>query len=252
MKTADELDTNRLVSEGGNGHPAARSDQPAGANGGDPIRLKEMGFVAAILAHELRQPLGAIQSLAWFLKSNVSSADPAVTQSLNLLAEQTELAGRILSNLAAFARSGSPRRSPTDLHPVIKEVLQQMAWPAEIRRKQKLAPRLPAVFVDALQVERILLNLISNALESMEGPGTVTIATQAHGSDILVEITDTGCGMEPAQASTIFQPFMTTKRNGTGLGLAVSRELAEANGGSIIFQSEPGKGATFTLRLPLA
>lgn len=232
-----------------NGHENQKT-KPAAALRDERIRLQDLGRAAAFLAHELRQPLGAIQNLAAYLKATNSTADRTASEHLALIEQQAEFAGCILSSLASFARSGAPARKATHLHRVLSSVLKRLSLRPEIRLKQKLAPRLPAVLADPLQVDRIVSNLIANGLESMPGPGTLTVATRAQPGCVLLRITDTGCGIDPALAGDVFQPFVTTKSQGTGLGLALCRELAEANGGFISFRSQPSKGTTFELRLP--
>jgi signal transduction histidine kinase len=251
-----------VPSEAGGGQPTAAWDGTERRR--ERIRLQEMGHLAASIAHELRQPLSAIQNLAYFLKATLSPAEQKVQENLVLLEQQAELAGRILSNLVAFGRSGTPHRTSVQLDGILTEVLKRIAWPAQARLelplKQKRGQRPPRVFADPLHVDRILSNLIMNGLESMDGAGTLSISMRA-GQDggkracqgyVSVGITDTGCGIRPEQARDIFRAFVTTKPSGTGLGLALCLELAEANGGSITFHSRPGSGTTFELRLPRA
>ncbi|MBI4458445.1 MAG: HAMP domain-containing histidine kinase [Acidobacteria bacterium] len=216
------------------------------------MRFTAMEHLTGILAHELRQPLSVIQILASHLRRSGSWADRRVSDQLELLEQQAELAGQILSNLVSLARSGRPQKAPSDLHRILGNALKRISWLPEIRLKRNLAPRLPAASADPLHVDLILFNLISNGLESMKGPGTLSIATCTDGEKILLQITDTGCGIPPGRARKLFQPFVTTKSNGTGLGLALCRQLAEANGGSLVFKSRLGKGTTFELRLPQA
>jgi signal transduction histidine kinase len=211
-----------------------------------------MGQAAATIAHELRQPLSAIQNLSCYLRQTVSSSDPSICDNLKLLEQQAELAGRILSNLVAFARSGKTERTSVNVHTVLDDVLRRICWRREISLEKQLAARLPRVSADSLHIDRILSNLITNALESMEGAGTLSIVTGTAEGSVIVEITDTGCGISPEQEKSIFRAFVTTKRNGTGLGLPLCRQLARANGGVITFTSRPGKGSTFQLRLACA
>jgi signal transduction histidine kinase len=243
MRTAEPVEESGLEQESISLETAAQEEV---------IRLQELGRAASFLAHELRQPLGTIQNLVAYLRARVATDDPSVSESLLLLEEQTEFAGQILSSLAGLARTGAAAAIPTNLHRCLKAVLKRMAGHPEIILQQELAPRLPTVLADPVHVDRILSNLISNGLESMPGPGTVIIATRAEASCVLLQVTDAGCGIDPKLAERIFQPFFTTKPSGTGLGLALCRELAEANGGSITFTSRPGHGTTFELRLPRA
>jgi signal transduction histidine kinase len=242
----------------------AQWDGPERRNGQERrqerIHLTEMGQLAASIAHELRQPLGAIRNLTYYLKAKIATSDESLTEKFARLDQQTDLAGRILSNLVAFGRSGTPNKSPFHLDELLKDVLNRISWPPEVRLDQKLSRGLPLICADPLHADRILANLIANALESMEGEGALTIAARSERSSrrgakhgiVAVDITDTGCGIDPVQGEKLFHPFVSTKSKGTGLGLALSLQLAEANGGSIVFRSQPGQGTTFELRLPAA
>ena len=214
--------------------------------------LTALGNLAAGIAHELRQPLSTIQLIASHLKSSLASSNGAISKNLDMLEQQAELAGQILSNMVSFARSGKPRKTQINLHQILETVLDRISWPSEISLQRRLARRLPPVCADPLHVDRIIANLIANGLESMEAAGTLTIITVADPAGDLIRITDTGCGIHPDHYEKIFLPFATTKNNGTGIGLALCRQLAEANGGSMSFDSSPGKGTTFELRLPRA
>ena len=237
-----------------------------------------MEHLAGDIAHELRQPLSVIQNIAAYLRATIPARNGAVLKHLKTLEQQTAMAGEILSSMLEFARSGKPTIAPTDLHAVLKNVLSRAALShsgdlsgglvrglsrssspsSRLRLKQSLARRLPPVLADPVHVDRILSNLIANGVESMErrgkrdARGILSVATEAEGRQVVVRVADTGCGISPAQARRIFEPFFTTKQAGTGLGLALCRRMAEANGGSIAFQSRPGKGTTFELRLPRA
>ena len=252
--------------------PAAMLGSPSVSQWGGPerrkgqerrqekIHLTEMGQLAASIAHELRQPLGAIRNLTYYLKVKIGESDESITEKFTRLDQQTDLAGRILSNLVAFGRSGTPHQSPFRLEELLHEVLNRISWPPEIRLERKLPRGLPLICADPLHADRIFANLIANALESMEDRGALIIAARTERSSrrgaqngfVVVDITDTGCGIDPAQSENIFRPFVSTKTKGTGLGLALSLQLAEANGGSINFRSQPGRGTTFELRLPAA
>ncbi len=266
------------------GQLADRKDFPVQVRDGEKLHEDVFGteHLAGAIAHELRQPLSVIQNIAAYLRATVPSRNGAVLKQLKTLEQQTAMAGEILSSMLEFARSGKPTIAPTDLHAVLKNVLSRASLglsgglsrdrvrglsrglsrsslpSSQLRLKQSLARRLPPVLADPVHVDRILSNLIANGVESMKrrekrnAPGILSVATEAEGREVVVRVADTGCGIAPAQARKIFEPFFTTKQTGTGLGLALCRRMAEANGGSIGFQSRLGKGTTFELRLPKA
>lgn len=257
MNTEELVETSgrRLVSvevEGDAAVVRGSCSQPTGDNFQERVRLRELGRAAALLAHELRQPLGSILNLICFIRSSVRPADKAIAESMRLVEQQAELASAILASLTTFAKSGEPVRSQIQLHRIVYDVLDRTAWPPQVLLRHELADVLPLVAADPRHVDRMISNLINNALESIKGTGTVTISTRSDGDHVVLQISDTGCGVEPSLAGCIFEPFVTTKPNGTGLGLALSCELAQVNGGSISFTSCRGKGSTFELRLPRA
>ncbi|MFA5112506.1 MAG: ATP-binding protein, partial [Desulfobaccales bacterium] len=104
---------------------------------------------------------------------------------------------------------------------------------------------------DPRQVHQVLVNLFKNALEAMPGGGEITITSRVKGDKVEISVTDTGAGLSPEAATNIFQPYFTTKEKGTGLGLAICQSIMQEHGGCIFADSPPGRGATFTLQLPL-
>jgi signal transduction histidine kinase len=124
----------------------------------------------------------------------------------------------------------------------------------QIRLDKQLQPDLPALMVDRHMLEQVLMNLVLNATQAIKGGGTVTIRTRVAGETCLIEVQDTGCGIQPHVLSRIFDPFFTTKGvgEGTGLGLSVSLGIVERHGGRILVESEVGQGSLFTVSLPLA
>jgi two-component system, LuxR family, sensor kinase FixL len=230
--------------------PCAPHDAPRPNASPKEIRLSELGLAAAALAHELRQPLSAIQNLAAYAKSAVSGDNRRLQETLDLLEQQALLAGRILTDLACFAQSGTAASQAIRVPALVDAVLNRVPLPADTRIKRRFPATTGLALADPVHVECILTNLILNGVESMNGGGTLRISSRNERSYVIVQVTDTGCGIDPAHAPDIFTAFYTTKRTGTGLGLALCRELAEANGGSITFDTCVGKGTTFQLRLP--
>jgi two-component system nitrogen regulation sensor histidine kinase NtrY len=117
---------------------------------------------------------------------------------------------------------------------------------------REVEPGLPPVLADRDQVLQVLLNLVRNALDAMPSGGTLRLAARRAGAGVAFAVSDTGPGVPPADLPRVFEPYFTTKEGGTGLGLAIARRIAEEHGGSLEVESEPGRGATFTLTLPAA
>ena len=206
---------------------------------------------AGAVAHELRQPLSTIQLIASHLKTGFRKSSVA-PETLAMLEEQAQLAGEILGSLVAFAKSGKARKQDANLHLILRGVLRRTSLPLEITLIQNLSRRLPTACAEPIHVDRIISNLVKNALESMNGGGTLSITTRTKGNEVILRIADTGCGVSAEQRETLFRPFATTKTNGMGLGLALCCQLARSNGGSIGLTSREGKGTVFELRLPRA
>ena len=144
-------------------------------------------------------------------------------------------------------------RQPVDLPSLLERVLrliQESAKSPEVRVTREFDPEAEKVEGDPPQLEQVFLNLIHNALQAMDGKGTLTLTTRAQEGVVTVLVKDSGKGIPPGDLSSIFQPFFTTKHRGSGLGLSIVRKIVEAHGGSIQVDSELGKGTTATVMLP--
>jgi signal transduction histidine kinase len=178
--------------------------------------------------------------------------DPKVQKHLAILDREIRRANKIVTDLLDFSRLKPPHRMPADLNDIIRDVLTRLSEEPSVKRETDLAGSLPLVLVDADQVGQVFLNLVVNAVEAMPEGGTLTIHTRSTGDAIVTSFTDTGIGIPPENLEKIFQPLFTTKTKGIGLGLAVSRRLIEANGGTLVVESRPGEGSTFTVTIPVA
>jgi signal transduction histidine kinase len=216
-------------------------------------RLALLGQLAGGVGHELRNPLGAIGNTAYYLRMRLGAGeDPKVQKHLAILDREIRRANKIVTDLLDFSRLKPPHRMPADLNDIIRDVLTRLSEEPSVKRETDLAGSLPLVLVDADQVGQVFLNLVVNAVEAMPEGGTLTIHTRSTGDAIVTSFTDTGIGIPPENLEKIFQPLFTTKTKGIGLGLAVSRRLIEANGGTLVVESRPGEGSTFTVTIPVA
>ena len=227
-------------------------------------RLAALGELAAVVAHEVRNPLGVIFNSLVSLKKTLAAdrghpASPASQDTpvlLEMMSEEADRLNRIVADLLDFSRPHDPDVQPESLEQVIsgaREATQSLANGVEIRL-ESLEP-LPPVPMDARMLRQALVNLLTNSVQAMPKGGEVRVRThleQRSGrSWATVEVSDDGPGITQATAERIFQPFFTTKATGTGLGLAVVKRIVEAHRGYIGVVSVEGKGTTFTLRLPL-
>jgi signal transduction histidine kinase len=221
--------------------------------------LAAVGKLAAGVAHEINNPLAGMQNCVRTL-SKWAGTDQRQTQYLQMLQEGLSRIARTVRQLLDFARESPPRMTRVDLGSLLDRCLRLLAHELA-ERKIACAPfpsgELPDICADPQQLEQVFVNLLMNALDAMTGGGTLTVsaAVREEGSRLLeVMVADTGAGIPAQDLPRIFDPFFTTKQvgKGTGLGLSVSYGIIKAHGGSIEVESEPGKGSTFKVLLPVA
>jgi signal transduction histidine kinase len=215
-------------------------------------KLTVLGQLAAGVGHELRNPLGVISNAVYLLQMNLPDADETTRESLEMIAEEVRNAAKIISDLLDFSRTRLPEREEVAVSELVTEVLEKRPPPKEVEVVTQIAPDLPPVCADPRQMEQVLVNLVVNAYQAMKGRGRLTISAQVEDGQLALSIADTGCGISEEDMAKLFEPLFTTKSRGIGLGLATSKSLVEANGGSVEVSGKLGKGSTFTVRLPLA
>jgi signal transduction histidine kinase len=216
-------------------------------------KLAILGQLAGGVGHELRNPLGVMTNAVYYLDAVLADASADVKEYLGIIRTQVILSEKIIGDLLDFARVKPPRRETMSADRLIADQLARVGPMEGITIEQDLAPGLPPVNIDPVQVGQVLLNLLTNAVQAMGNGGTLTIRASLEGADQLrLDVADTGEGITPENAAHIFEPLFTTKARGIGLGLAVSRTLMQSNGGDIAFTSTPGVGTTFSIRLPVA
>ena len=224
-------------------------------------RLSAMGEMASTLAHELNQPLSAITNYIRGSRRLLESdrGDPAkLAEALDKAGNQALHAGEIIRRLREFVRRGDSQRRATSVAILIEETIQLAMLGAKEQGVQvviEIDPDLPLVLVDRVQIEQVILNLVRNAAEAMveaDSPEkTLNIKARKISEDFVeLEVTDHGPGLAPEVASKLFTPFVTTKENGMGVGLSISRTILAAHGSSIAAESKAGEGTTFRFTLP--
>lgn len=237
----------------------------------DEIALKRqmalLGELSAGMAHEIRNPLAAIQALGELLsrrvkgmaylrdeKEKIDSAEGDLEElSRDLVAEIRHL-NRFVTEFLTYARMPLFRFEKTDLPEIIDAALSLAApsgTPERIVVEKRFPEHFPAVSVDPLEFRRVLLNLIQNALQAIGTEGKLRIEAEIVPPHLVLRISDTGPGIPAAQRDKIFRPFFTTKRGGTGLGLAISERIIREHGGSLTFETKEGKGTTFIVQIRL-
>ena len=225
-------------------------------------RLTAMGEMAATLAHELNQPLAAISNyLRGSRRLLEASADPGlepVKDALMKGAEQAARAGQIIRRLRDFVTRGETEKRVERIGKLVEEASALALVGAHergVRVEVTIDPEVDWVIVDRVQVQQVLVNLLRNAMEAMQdAPRRELTVSLAAAGETMVEIAvaDTGPGVSEEIAAKLFQPFVTSKQHGMGVGLSISRTIVEAHGGKIWCESNAGGGATFRFTLPAA
>jgi len=225
-------------------------------------RIATMGELTASIAHEINQPLAAVAtnasaSLHWLAVQppNLAEAREAMANAM----KEANRASGVIARIRALLKKASPELQPVDMNEVIREVLALVR--SELIRggvtaKTKLAPGLPAVLGDRVQLQQVVLNLIMNAIDAMitisDRPRTLLIKSAKDAEGVLIQVQDSGKGLDPEHSDRMFESFFTTKPEGIGIGLSISSSIVEAHGGSLSAKPGASYGATFEFTLPRA
>ncbi len=220
-------------------------------------RLHTAGELATALAHELNQPLAAIAGYSDACLDKLRAGDVSsdnLARNLEQISTQAQRAGKVIRELRSFLTKGELQKEPMDANALARQAFGLLAADARarnVRLEFDLAHTLPKVMASALSIEHVLVNLVSNGIEAVRaggaGEGTVAIRTRAENGSIRITVTDTGRGIAPDVAEKIFEPFYTTKQDGLGMGLRISRSIVEAHGGRIWAEAGPCGVIHFTL-----
>lgn len=226
-------------------------------------RVSTMGELTASLAHEINQPLSAISNYA---QGSVRRLDQGRTAPEDLgdvlkrIAAEAERAGEVIRRVRTLVRKGEVSPEPFDLNAIVRDVVsivQAEAARQNVRVVKELDVTVPPVVADKIQIEQVLLNLVGNAFEALHEetgmPRAIYIATRTGGGgEAECSVSDTGCGVPAGQEDKLFEPFYSTKPDGMGMGLSISRSIIEASGGRLWGKTRAEGGAIFTFALPLA
>jgi two-component system sensor kinase FixL len=224
-------------------------------------RLSIMGQMVATITHELNQPLTAVDNYLSGLARLLSRVDTpsSVTNALAKAYEQNKRSGEIVHRLRDFIVKRAPNRRAEDLNDILKQTLALALIDSKLRRvttRLLLAPDLESVLADRVQIGQVILNIVRNAIEAMESSTdrTLTIFTlrDPKSPNIEMRISDTGPGLTPQVKERLFQPYVTTKGEGMGIGLSICHEIVESHNGSLTAEPNAPHGTTFVIRLPLA
>jgi len=216
-------------------------------------RLAHLGRMAANIAHEIRNPLGAIVNSIKLLRRSGAASDPRL---LEIVTEEADRLDAIIREFLLFARPPARAAVACDARELLETTVELFRRDAKVPDvidvRVSCAPPLPPICADPNQVRQVLWNLLTNAVESMSGRGAIDIDARlsSSGDTLAIAVTDDGPGV--ADPEVLFEPFYTTKAQGTGLGLAIVARIVRDHGGALAVENVPGRGGRFTFTLPLA
>jgi two-component system sensor histidine kinase HydH len=218
-------------------------------------RLASLGRLAAGVAHEIRNPLSSIRGFAQYFVKRFHG-QPEEEGYASVMVKEVDRLNRVITELLDFAGPKEPRREPQSLADIADHALKLLAPDLTARNVavfREYEPDLPAVSVDRDQISQVFLNLLLNAIESMDGGGEIRLALRRYGPPpaVLAAIADTGAGIPADDLEKVFEPFFSRKRKGSGLGLAIVHQIIESHRGEIRVESRQGKGTTFRIKLPV-
>ena len=214
-------------------------------------KLATLGHIAGGVAHELRNPLGAIRNSYYFLNMVLEDPRQEVKEALALIDKEVVTSERIIKSLLDFGRPEAFAPRKVDIKEVIQTALARVSVPVNIQVVTQSSETLPEIPGDSEQLTQIIGNLITNAVQAMSDGGRLVVKSEAPDSGrVTISLSDTGAGIADDDKTKVFEPLFTTKAKGIGLGLSLCKLSVDSHGGSIEVESEVGKGSTFTVSLP--
>jgi signal transduction histidine kinase len=221
-------------------------------------RVSTMGEMAASLAHEVKQPISAAVMNAEVCLELLQREQPYVpdlTDATSAMLRSAKRAADIIDSVRSLTRRGTPKREVVVVNDVIREIdalLQNQARQYSVGVHLQLKENVPCVVGDRVQLQQVVMNLMLNAIEAMNDAGgeLVVKSELTDAGYVLISVSDTGVGLPKENEGHIFEAFFTTKSQGSGMGLAISRSIVESHGGRLWATGNPGRGATFYVQLP--
>jgi two-component system nitrogen regulation sensor histidine kinase GlnL len=218
--------------------------------------LTAIGQMTAQVAHEIKNPLGSIRFAAEMLKRRLAGDDERCLEIVEVIERSVDHLAAIASELNEFSRPKQLDRTRINLNSLLDDLLPMVADRLKakgIEVEKQYAPNLPSGNYDPAELRKLFLNLIINAIDASRPGGSIELRTSVNGENkLVVEVIDHGVGMDENTRARLFEPFYTTKERGTGLGMVIAKKITELHQGDLKVASEPGKGSTITVELPLA
>lgn len=218
-------------------------------------KLASLGRMAAGIAHEINNPLAGILLYSTNMLKKAPEGGP-FKEGLEIIIQETLRCKTIIQELLEFSREGEPKVVLSKINTVISKAIHLLENEFRLRHiqlKVDLPNHVPEILIDENQIEQVLVNVLLNAVQAIEQKGIITIRSSVapDRKNVMVEVSDTGCGIPPEHMPKIFEPFFSTKPKGTGLGLAVTYGIVQKHGGRISAFSEPGQETRFTVEFPI-
>ncbi len=214
-------------------------------------RLAAIGQMASIISHEIRNPLAVISNATRLLKLLVTSPNPKAVKQFGIIEAEIKQANSIISEVLGYARTRELMLTTIDLNSYLREILLSQPVAPGLTVQDEIDPESVRIKVDAEEIKQALRNVISNAVEAMQGSGTLTVGTRVGRRVVCIFVSDTGPGIPDEVRHKMFAPFFTTKARGTGLGLAVVGKAISRHKGKLFIKSELGKGSCFQIYLKI-
>jgi PAS domain S-box-containing protein len=223
----------------------------------DAERLATIGATAGMVGHDIRNPLQAITGDVYLAKTELASIPESeekksALESLQEIEKNTDYINKIVADLQDFARPLKPNIEEVDLKLIIEDLLKKNGLPENVKVSVKVESDARKIVADSTFVNRVMYNLVNNAVQAMPNGGKLTLNAYKEANDVLIIVKDTGVGIPEAVKGKLFTPMFTTKAKGQGFGLPVIKRMTEALGGTVTFESQEGKGTSFIVRLPTA
>ncbi len=216
-------------------------------------KLALLGQVSANISHEIRNPLNAAKTSAYYLMNAKSPTESKIIEHLERIDRQIHMIDNVITALTDLAKLPDPRIAEIDLIELVQQTIDSVDLPPDIHVVIEKAPGLPPVRGDVNQIAMVIRNLVRNARDAMnQGGGQLTISFGKDGQHLSVSVADNGCGIAEADLARIMDPFFSTKARGMGLGLAIIQAILEKNDGRMDVQSHVGTGSNFQIFLPSA
>jgi signal transduction histidine kinase len=213
-------------------------------------RLAAIGELAAMIGHDLRNPLTGIAGAAYYLKAKCGpKIDSKLKEMFKVIEKDVEYSNKIINDLLEYSRDIKLDLNESSPRAMVKEALSAVKIPKKVQVTDLTRDK-PQMKVDAGKMRRVFVNIIKNALDAMPKGGTLTIESRESNGDLEIVFSDTGVGMSEKTLKSIYRPLFTTKAKGMGFGLPICKRFVEAHGGKILVRSTVGEGSTFIVTLP--